>query len=166
VAGRLEAMRARDSVRLLIVGEGTQRAGLEAMIPWSLRGRVAFTGFQPDVPRYLAAIDIFVSPTEDAGEGFGLRVAEAMMAGIPVIATKFGGHPEVVTDGLTGVLISPGDRPALTRSILRFVTEVDERLAMGRRAHQDAVRRFGTEAFADGHETFLTECWRRSGGRS
>lgn len=89
----------------LIVGEGDTgyRTELETLTrDLGLAGRVVFAGFQPDVYPYLAALDLFVLPS--VMEGFGIVLLEAMAMGRPVVATKVGGVPEVVEDGVTGVL--------------------------------------------------------------
>jgi len=158
VAAALSAMSTNDLICLLMVGDGDERAPLEAMVPDALRSRTTFTGFQRNVPRYLSATDVFVSPTVDPTEGFPLRVVEAMTAGVAVIATRVGGQPEAIMDGRTGILVSPNDLSELTRAIEWMTSHESERIEMAVHARREAVERFGIRTFAAAHEAFLMEC--------
>src|SRR5207248_10173028 len=77
----------------------------------------------------MGALDVLVLPSRR--EGFGLVLAEAMAAGTPVVATRVGGLPELVEDGVTGALVAPGDPAALAAGVLRAL---DQRERMGARA--------------------------------
>jgi len=158
VGAALTVMHTSDALYLLIVGDGGERAALEAMLPEPLRSRAAFVGFQRDVPRYLAATDVFVSPTLDPTEGFPIRVVEAMMAGVPVIATRVAGQPEAVMDGRTGILVPPNDLSALSEAIEWLTSHDAERIEMGSHGGREAAERFGIQTFAAAHESFLIEC--------
>jgi glycosyltransferase involved in cell wall biosynthesis len=99
-------------VRLVMVGDGPLRPGLEQLTAQlGLCDSVIFTGLRSDVPRLLGALDVFVLPSER--EALPVAVLEAMAAGLPVVATRVGGLPEVVADGETGFLVPPGDVAAL-----------------------------------------------------
>ncbi len=80
-----------------------------------LTGRLHFTGPREDVPALMPALDVLVHLPRD--ESFGLALAEAMAAGLPTVATSIGGCREVVRDGITGLLVAPGDAPALTEAL-------------------------------------------------
>ncbi|MDR7420328.1 MAG: glycosyltransferase [Armatimonadota bacterium] len=108
--------------RLAIVGEGPIRGMLEAEIERSgLVGRVELLGARDDVPRLLGEFDVFALASR--WEGLPLAIIEAMMCGLPVVATRVGGIPEVVHDGETGILVPAGDPAALARAIQRFVDD-------------------------------------------
>ena len=82
---------------------------------------VHFLGQRQDVPDLLNAMDIFVLPSYS--EGVSLALLEAMAAGLPVIATAVGGLPEVVEDGVTGLLIPPRDAEALAGALERLLAD-------------------------------------------
>lgn len=90
-----------------------------------IRDRVHFTGHRPDVPNLMAASDVFAMPSTE--EPFGLVFAEAMATGLPVVALDDGGTPEVVRDGVDGLLSSYGDHEALVRNLLLLVTDAELR---------------------------------------
>ena len=78
-----------------------------------------FAGDRIDVPAILRLFDIFVLPS--LGEGISNTILEAMATGLPVVATRVGGTPEIVTDGLTGTLVPPGDAAAMAAGIDRYL---------------------------------------------
>ncbi len=121
-----------DSVKacFLLVGEGPDQEGLiRHAEKRSLTKRVRFLGGRSDVPALLQAADLFVLPSH--AEGMPLTIMEAMAAGLPVLATRVGGVPEVVEDGLTGLLIEPHRPSQLAASIMRLVSEPQLRQAFG-----------------------------------
>ena len=108
--------RDRPGLRLVVVGDGPQRAVLEAEAErLGLRGAARFLGERADIPELLAAMDVFVHPSES--EGHPNAVLEAMASGLPVIAAAIPGVDELVRDGETGVLVPPGDPAELARAI-------------------------------------------------
>lgn len=137
--GLLEAVRlvsdAVPDVRLLVLGDGPLRAALESRAAaLGLGRRVWFAGHQADVPCWLAAMDVFVLPS--LAEGLPMSLLEAMAAGRPVVASRVGGVPEVVRDGLEGRLVPPGDVRALAGACLAFVRDSAARAACGASARR------------------------------
>ena len=131
------------TVGCLIVGEGDPgyRAGLDALTrDLGLAGRVVFAGFQSDVFPYLAAMDLFVLPS--VMEGFGIALLEAMAMGRPVVATKVGGVPEVVEEGVTGLLVPPADPASLARAIVRLAEAPELRRQLGGAGAERVRERF------------------------
>jgi glycosyltransferase involved in cell wall biosynthesis len=89
----------------------------------NLDAHVRFTGEVSDVHRYLQAADFFVFPTED--EAFGIALIEAMACGLPAIATPVGGIRDIITDGINGLLVPPGDETGWLTAIDRLTTGKD-----------------------------------------
>jgi glycosyltransferase involved in cell wall biosynthesis len=115
-------IRERHLVHALIVGGGRREAEVRQLAEsLGLGGEVHFLGQRRDVPDLLNAMDIFVLPSYS--EGVSLALLEAMAAGLPVIATRVGGLPEVVTDGENGLLIPPRDAEALAGALERLLAD-------------------------------------------
>jgi len=130
--------RPRDDVRLSVVGDGTERPALEAMAA-PLGEAVQFTGYQSqeEVARILTTADAFVLPS--FAEGVPVVLMEALAAGLPVIATRITGVPELVEDGVAGLLVTPGNATALIDAIDRLAALPDRGAAMGA-AGRETVR--------------------------
>lgn len=110
-----------DDVRLRLFGDGPLRETLEAQAAaLGIAAKVDFAGaFSRDqLPQVMAQIDLLVLPS--LWEGFGVVLVEGMAYGKPCVGTAVGGVPEVVVDGVTGLLVPPGESPALAQAILRL----------------------------------------------
>ena len=106
-------VRAGCDADLLIVGDGPLRPALQRLAgELGLDGRVVFCGFRQDARQLLRAFELFVLPS--LTEGIALTLLEAMAAGIPVVVTEVGGSPEVVVDGVTGLLVPTQQPEALS----------------------------------------------------
>ena len=107
------------SARVVFVGEGPERAALEAQaVGLGVRGRVLFTGATPDIAVCLAAADVLAAPSRN--EGMGRALVEAMALGVAVVGAEVGGIPAVVADGETGWLVPPGDTAALAAALVEL----------------------------------------------
>ena len=137
----------RDDWTLVLVGEGPCRAALEARAARSdLAGRIRLLGARSDVPDLLRAFDLFVLPS--IAEGISNTVLEAMATGLPVIATRTGGNPELVEDGVTGALVPVGDRAALARALRAQLADAHLRRLQGKAGRQRAAAEFSLERMA------------------
>jgi glycosyltransferase involved in cell wall biosynthesis len=106
-------------IRYLICGDGALRSDLEAQAQiLGLAQEVRFTGFCSEVPELQAAADCFVHVPRY--EGLGVAVIEALAAGLPTIASRVGGIPELIEDEKTGILIPPTDANALSAALVRL----------------------------------------------
>ena len=143
---------ARPDVRVVIVGDDPyddEDPGYAAAVR-AARG-IDHIGRVAEAASILAHLDVLVLPSLQ--EPFGTVVAEAMAVGTPVVATNVDGLPELVTDGVTGALVEPGDTAALAVAVLRVLDDPD---AIGAAARQVA-QRFGADAYSDRVEDLLLE---------
>ncbi len=132
---------------LLVAGEGPLGEALAAGARRrGLEGRIRLLGHREDLPRVLAAADLFVLPSWR--EGTPRVVTEAMAAGLPVVATRVGGVPDQVRDGEEGRLIEPGDHGALAAALAELAADPELRARMGRSARERAGR-WSIEAMAE-----------------
>jgi glycosyltransferase involved in cell wall biosynthesis len=109
--------------------------------------RFIFTGHRTDVPRLIAAMDLFVLSTHR--EGFPLSILEAMAMGKPVVATSVGGIPEIVTNGVTGYLHQHGNSQELADALLRLIENPEDARRMGATARENVLLNFSRQKFAD-----------------
>jgi len=117
----------------LIVGEGKLRGDLEARISGAgLGNRVILTGFREDPLEILSTFTCFV--LSSYLEGLGTSVMDAQAMGVPVVATRTGGVPDIVEDGVTGLLVSPRDPEALAGAIARMLREPGMRQQLAKTA--------------------------------
>jgi glycosyltransferase involved in cell wall biosynthesis len=136
--------------RLMIVGEGKLRPKLEAFAArLGISHCVIWTGFRQDIPRLLAAMDVYVQPS--ANEGFSLSLLEAMAAGKAVVATDVGGAQEVVIDGRTGVLIPPASSSAISTAVTSLLDDPGRQSTLGQAARRHVVREFGLQQSMDAY---------------
>ncbi|MCA9891220.1 MAG: glycosyltransferase, partial [Anaerolineae bacterium] len=122
-------------VRLAIVGDGPERENLEAHFAGT---NTKFMGYMKGeaLSQAYASSDVFVFPS--ALETFGLVVVEAMAAGLPVVATRVGGIPDVVDEGVTGYTFNIGDTETLVDRVQRIISDPLTLIQMGHHARSYA----------------------------
>jgi glycosyltransferase involved in cell wall biosynthesis len=134
-------------LRVMIVGEGPDRAAIDTMIrSLGLENRVTLAGQREDMPAVYAAMNIFVLPS--LNEGLPMTVLEAMAASLPVIATRVGAIPAVIADGNTGLLVEPGDVPGLRSAIDRLLADSGLRRRLGQQARAHVLENYTSEIMA------------------
>jgi glycosyltransferase involved in cell wall biosynthesis len=135
---------ALPQARWLCVGDGPERAALERRAAgYSPPLQIVWAGWREDVPRLLAALDVFVLASR--AEAFPLVVLEAMAAARPVVATDVGGVREAVVHGETGLLVPPEDPEALADAVLDLLGDVNKRRALGQAGRAWVKREFTLE---------------------
>lgn len=151
----------RDDVCLLILGQGEQEQKLKGLsVQLGIEPRVKFLGEQPCIAAALAASDLFVLASKY--EGLPNSILEALQLELPVVATAVGGVPEVIQDGITGVLVMPGDRQALADKILWLLQRPAEGRRLARLGKSVVQTRFGLERMVREYENLYFQLLARN----
>lgn len=138
--------------RMIAIGEGPERSGLEERVRANpaLRGRVTFLGTSHRVPELLAAMDVYV--LSSVIEGMSNSLLEAMACGLPAIATSVGGNPEVVVDGESGLLFPSGDFRQLAEHLQLLYEKADVRRGMSQKARERVQMAFSIQSMVRHYE--------------
>ena len=138
-------------VKLLIVGTGYLEKKLKEYVKsFQLEDHIIFTGHSENVYEMLEHMDVFVLPSRS--EGLAIVLLEAMVMGLPVVASGVGGIPEVVTDGQTGILVPPKNPSALAEAIVYLLSSPEQARRMGLRGKEKVFREFHPSKFVKEHE--------------
>jgi glycosyltransferase involved in cell wall biosynthesis len=131
--------REKDDVRLVLVGDGPEKAVLEELATrLGVRERMIIAGARERVETYLAAADVLVAPSRN--EGMGRSLVEAMALGVPTVGTTVGGIPNVVQDGENGFLVPPDQPQAISEAVLRLLIDGELSKRFSRAARMRAER--------------------------
>lgn len=142
-------------LRLVLVGDGPLRAELQDLAGrLRIAERVCFPGWREDVSTLLQTFDLFAFPS--LNEGMGRALVEAMAAGLPIVACRSGGIPEVLAEGQAGLLVEAGHAPALARGIERLLRDPELCRRMGQAA-QARAQRYSREGMLEQIETLYRE---------
>jgi glycosyltransferase involved in cell wall biosynthesis len=154
--GQLEAVLAieylkayANQIHLLIVGEDTinspgTEAKLRALVQEKgLQNMVTFTGFISPVESAMASLDILLVPSH--AETFGRTIIEGMASGVPVISTRAGGVPDIITENVTGLLVRPWDSQDLANAIEKLILQPELRLKLGQQGLEHAHADYSKE---------------------
>ena len=138
---------------LVLAGSGPDEAALRSLVAArGLTARVRFLGFRADVPRVLAACDVFCMPS--LWEGFGLSLVEALAAGVPAVVSRVDSLPEVAGDA--AVWVPPADPRALADALRALLADPERRAALVA-AGRERAQRFGLDAMLTGYEAVYAE---------
>jgi glycosyltransferase involved in cell wall biosynthesis len=141
---------AASPCRLMLAGDGSCRVAYEALArDLGIRGKVEFLGKlgHRDVPDYLRGLDAYCGPSEE--ESFGVAFLEAQATGLPVVATRVGGIPEVVADNDSAFLVAVGDHEAVADRLLTLFKTPDLRTRMGQHGRNFVESRYRWSASVD-----------------
>jgi glycosyltransferase involved in cell wall biosynthesis len=114
---------------------------------YGISDHVTIQEYCADTPALLQSFDVFVQPSLRP-DPLPTTILEAMASGLPVVATEHGGAPEMVSDGVTGLLTTPGDADAMARAIICLLHDPEARLKMGKAGYERVRRDFSFSAFS------------------
>ena len=147
--------------RLVMVGDGSERTNVEHRARClGIFEQCSFVGKQPRIADYLSVSDVLLLPSEQ--ESFGLAALEAMACEVPVIASRVGGIPEVVTDGETGFLSDVGDVEKMAADAANLLANERLRTEMGKRARESAISRYRTDLVIPQYINFYNQALAKS----
>ena len=142
--------RVLHNLHLVLVGDGDERPQLQSYADsLGISDRVTWTGHRKDIPRVLAALDIYLQTS--ANEGFSLSILEAMAAGKPIIATDVGGNSEVMRHGINGLLIPAGSTQKLVEAIQYLIECPETRDQISRAGKEMVQNQFSIGSMVDGY---------------
>ncbi len=128
-------------LRLEIIGDGSQKQRVDDFLQGSgLSGQYSLPGFRDDIDNCMRGFDVFVLPS--LAEGISNTLLEAMASGLPVIASRVGGNPELVDEGVTGTLFPAGDSPALADCLQAYIVDRELAARHGRAARERVEKEF------------------------
>lgn len=151
-------------LRLVIAGDGPQRAEVEAAIATTGIGDITWlAGARSDVPDVMRALDIFALPSR--AEGISNTILEAMASGLPVVATDVGGNAELVAVGETGALVPAQDPQAMAQALLRYTSDAALRQTHGAAGRQRVERNFSIDNMVARYTSLYEQLLRPNGAR-
>ncbi len=149
ILAALQILEKREDVCFLVVGEGSLRANLELRVSnHKRRDKIIFTGWREDAGSLMGIMDILVQPS--LNEAIGRVLLQAQSLGIAVIATQAGGIPDIVRNGVTGILIPPAETEKLAEAIINLLSDTAKREAFARKGEELVRDRFSLELMAKG----------------
>ena len=143
-------LKRRPDARLLMVGNGPKVERIRQLATISgIGANVEFLGFVKDLERVLAGLDVFVLSTTT--EGLGLAILEAMAAGLPVVASRVGGIPEIIEHGVNGILFEAGNGDDLARSIEAILADRNLRKRLIENGRRRVAEKFSLAGMREGY---------------
>lgn len=147
-------------LRLLIAGQGEIEEDLRALaVNRGVEKQVVFAGYRSDVDHLLRGMDIFALPSDV--EGQPVSVLEAMNAGLPVVASRVGGLPEIIVAGETGFLCQPGNVEELCQALIRLMDSPELRRQMGDAGQVRVQKHFSAERMTRRFEGLYSQCGKK-----
>ena len=159
-----QAIRRERPARLVLIGDGPDRPALEDRVARAgLSAEVTFVGERQDLVTWLSAADLLLLPS--AQESFGLAALEAMACEVPVVASRVGGLPEVISDGETGFLCADGDVDAMAARGLQVLGDPALSSRIGKAAARVVAERYETDIVVPQYERYYEEVLERPAGK-
>lgn len=138
----------RERLRLICFGQGPLREALQHEAA-DLGETVRFAGFRKDLNRWVGALDLLAHPA--LMEGLGVSLLQASAAGVPIIACRAGGMPEAVADGMSGLIVTPGDVDELAAALRRLIEDSALRQRFGAQGRARIESEFSVEQMVEGN---------------
>lgn len=152
-------------LRLVCIGDGPEYDAVRAVLADAgVQGQAWLPGNRDDIPEQLRQMDVFALPS--LAEGIPVTVLEAMATGLPVVASRVGGLPELVLEGRTGALVPPADADALAEVLAAYVTDPEAVPVQGRAARERAEQAFSLESMVARYVDLYGELLQRRGRNS
>ena len=149
---------ALPAARFLVVGDGPERARLEALAQsLGIAKVVRFLGTRRDVPEVLSLLDVLVLTSHS--EANPLCLLEAMASEKPVVATRVGSVSETVLDGQTGYLVAPGDCSAMAGRVLELLRDRDRAATIGRTGREQVIAHWSVARMVQGYQDLIAEIY-------
>ncbi len=150
----MAAARTARRIRFVVIGDGPQRRELENLIAqYGLEDRFILLGRIKDAWRYLAGLDVFV--LSSVKEGFPWALLEAMVAGVPVVATRVGAVSEMIDNGVSGIVCEPNNSKQLAQAVDRLVSDDTLRRNLAFEAKQQVDKKFSLSEMISRYESLL-----------
>ncbi|HEX2586030.1 MAG TPA: glycosyltransferase family 4 protein [Steroidobacteraceae bacterium] len=143
-------------IDLRLVGNGPMRAALRSEVEQlDLSSNVTFMNFQSDLTEFYSSIDIYINPA--LAEGFGIAVVEAMLESKPVILARAGAHPELIQDGVSGVLYEAGNAADLARKVSMLADAPKIAMTIADEGCRHAMAAFAAHKFATAYQVIIED---------
>ncbi len=147
----------RNDVRFVIWGDGPLKDELQTLASnLGLGSLLQLPGYRSDIVDCLSALDVFVMSS--AAENFSLTLLEAMRASLPIVATRVGGNPEAIEDGVHGILVPFADAQALASDVMTLLSDDALRQAMAAKARERYLNEFTSDIMVEKTAQWLMEC--------
>ncbi len=156
-----KVLKTGGKARLVMVGDGPERSATYYRAEQlGIKDHVVFVGKQANIADYLGIADVFLLPSEL--ESFGLAALEAQACEVPVIATRIGGIPEVVSEGETGYLSDIGDTEKMSDDVIKLLADQDLRFSFGQKGREQAIQRYGSDKIIPQYISFYESVLNKS----
>jgi len=155
-------IQARRPARLVMIGDGPERERAAALVGvYGLESSVLFAGEQRDLAGWLSAADLFLLPSSQ--ESFGMAALEAMACGVPVVASRVGGVPEVIEDGRTGFLCDPADLDGMAERGIALLDDATLAARITADAAREVTTKYCAAAVVPQYEAYYREVLESAG---
>jgi glycosyltransferase involved in cell wall biosynthesis len=150
--------------RLIVFGQGASESDLRAQVErQGLGATVNFAGFRNDLRAFLGHADLLVHPA--LREGLGICLLEAQAAAVPIVASRAGGIPEAVADGISGLLVQPEDPAAIAAAVVGLLADAEQRAVFGQGGREHVAKHFSQQAMVSGNLAVYRELLQEGGNK-